>query len=105
MPKPILVDEDENLVTAIIDTFLAGHKEWRPDLPYPESHSDMKAGAMALLRMFKIERRPISIPNRVKCNHCKGAGKYESKIRDESCSIQIEYCGFCNRKGYTNYGC
>lgn len=34
---------------------------WRPDLPYPESHSDMQGAVRGLLRMFKVERRPIAI--------------------------------------------
>ncbi len=62
MPKPSLRPEYAQLEGALIETFLAGHHEWRPDLPYPESHSDMQGGARALLRMFKIERRPIALP-------------------------------------------
>jgi len=26
----------------IIDTLIAGHKEWRPDLRFPQSYSDMQ---------------------------------------------------------------
>jgi hypothetical protein len=61
MPKPILKPDAEKLCHDIIETFLAGHKQWRPDLSYPESHSDMMAGAHALIQMFDIKRRPIAI--------------------------------------------
>lgn len=45
----------------IIETFLAGHLEARPDLSYPQSHSDMQSGVRALLVMFEIKRRPIAL--------------------------------------------
>lgn len=61
MPKPHLKPEYQTLCHEIIETFLAGHRQWRPDIPYPESHSDMMAGAHALIRMFDIKRRPIAI--------------------------------------------
>lgn len=61
MPKPTLTREYQTLCHEIIETFLAGHKQWRPDLSYPESHSDMMAGAHALVQMFEIKRRPIAI--------------------------------------------
>lgn len=61
MPKPTLKPESQQLCHDLIETFLAGHREWRPDLPYPESHSDMMGGAFALIRMFEIKRRPIAI--------------------------------------------
>lgn len=66
MPKPTLSREHENLCNQIIETFLAGHHEWRPDLPYPQSHSDMMGGAHALIRMFDIKRRAIAIDLPVK---------------------------------------
>lgn len=53
--------EFEKLEREIIETFLAGHHEWRPDLAYPESHSDMQGGVRALLRMYEIKRRPIAL--------------------------------------------
>lgn len=66
MPKPSLNDKDETLCHEIIDTFLAGHHAWRPDLSYPESHSDMMGGAHALIQMFEIKRRPLAIALPVK---------------------------------------
>lgn len=62
MPKPQLTPEYAQLETEIIRTFLAGHSEWRPDLTYPESHSDLQGGVRALLRMFDIQRRPLALP-------------------------------------------
>jgi hypothetical protein len=61
MPKPRLKPEYSKLAGDLIETFLAGHHQWRPDLPYPESHSDMDGGVRALLRMFEIKRRPIPL--------------------------------------------
>ena len=49
------------LESDIIETLIAGHHECRPDLQYPESTSDMQSAVRALLRMFKVERRPIAI--------------------------------------------
>lgn len=60
MPKPRLSPEYERLEAEIIDTLIAGHKEWRPDLSYPESYSDMQAAVRGLLRMFDVSRRPIA---------------------------------------------
>jgi hypothetical protein len=61
MPKPILAPEQDKLEKELIDTLLAGLKEWRPDLNYPESHSDMSACVRGIMRMFKIERSPLPI--------------------------------------------
>jgi hypothetical protein len=49
------------LEAQIIETLLAGHHEWRRDLAYPESHSDMQGAVRALLRMFEVKRRPIAM--------------------------------------------
>lgn len=46
----------------IIETLVAGHKEWRPDLSYPESYSDMQGAVRGLLRMFEVKRRPLPEP-------------------------------------------
>jgi hypothetical protein len=61
MSKPSLKSEYRQLASDMIATFLVGHHEYRPDLAYPESHSDMDAGMRALLRMFKVERRPLAL--------------------------------------------
>jgi hypothetical protein len=85
-----LIEEDARLEHEIIETFLAGHKEWRPDLHYPESHSDMQGGVRALLRMYKIERRAIAAPLRLKCPECNGVGKFvwitgPNERKEETC--------------------
>jgi hypothetical protein len=66
MPKPSLKEPWNQLEIDIIKTLLAGHKEWRPDLAYPESHSDMQGAVRGLLRMFDVTRRtlPFELPLR-----------------------------------------
>lgn len=61
MAKASLRPPFDQLASDIIETFLAGHHLYRPDLPYPESHSDMQGGVEALLLMFDIKRRPIAL--------------------------------------------
>jgi len=61
MAKPSLKEPFRTLENEIIDTLIAGHKEWRPDLSYPESYSDMQAAVRGLLRMFDVKRRPIAL--------------------------------------------
>lgn len=64
MPKPSLAAPWNDLEHDIIATLIAGHKEWRPDLAYPESHSDMQGAVRGLLRMFDVKRRtlPFELP-------------------------------------------
>ncbi len=62
MPKPDLREPYAALENEIIHTLIAGHKEWRPDLDYPESYSDMQGAVRGLLRMFEVKRRPLAIP-------------------------------------------
>lgn len=61
MSKPSLKEPYRQLESEIIDTLIAGHKEWRPDLNYPESYSDMCAAVRGLLRMYEVKRRPIAL--------------------------------------------
>lgn len=61
MAKSSMKPEFNILEKQILETFLAGHKEARPDLSYPESHSDMQSGIRALIVMFDIKRRPIAL--------------------------------------------
>jgi hypothetical protein len=64
MAPPRLRDEYQRiLVNEIIDTLLAGHHKLRPDLPYPQSHSDMTWAVYALMEMFDIKRRPLYEPS------------------------------------------
>lgn len=60
MPKPKLAEPFNTLEKQIIETLIAGHKEWRPDLNYPESHSDMQGAVRGLLRMYEIKRLPLA---------------------------------------------
>lgn len=74
MAKRSLAEPLSQLESDIIDTLIAGHKEWRPDLNYPESHSDMQGAVRGLLQMFKVERRSIPFKleyqNDIMCYEC-----------------------------------
>jgi len=59
MPKPFLKEPDATLEMQLIETMLAGFHEWRPDLDYPESHSDMQGCARAIMRRYDIKTRPL----------------------------------------------
>lgn len=61
MAKHKLKAPMHELEGAIIETLLASHHEWRPDLAYPESYSDMQGAVRGLLRMFDVKRRPLAI--------------------------------------------
>lgn len=61
MSKRSLSPDLLRLESDIIATLIAGHKEWRPDLAYPESHSDMQGAVRGLLRMFEVRRRPLAV--------------------------------------------
>lgn len=60
MPKCSLKEPFKSLEDQIIQTLVAGHKEWRPDLDYPESYSDMQGAVRGLLRMFEVTRLPLA---------------------------------------------
>ncbi len=51
--------KDAQLEREIIETLVAGHKEWRPDLDYPQSFSDMQAAVRGLLQMYEVKRRAL----------------------------------------------
>ena len=61
MPKPTLKEPMRTLEQHMINTMGAGLHEWRPDLRFPESYSDMQACVRGLLKMYEVKRRPISI--------------------------------------------
>lgn len=61
MPKTPLSDEFKELEHQLIQTMLAGHQYYRPDLTYPESHSDMQGCARGVLLMFDVQRRPLAL--------------------------------------------
>lgn len=95
MPKQDMVKQDEILEREIIETMLAGLEEYRPDLKYPESHSDMQGCVRGLLRMFEIKRRPIARPLRLRCVACCGLGAFVDKSSTESyrSSTTCKECG------------
>jgi hypothetical protein len=61
MAKPLMKPEFEQLKADLTETMIAGLHEWRADLSYPQSHSDLQACLMAVFRMFEIKRRPIAL--------------------------------------------
>lgn len=96
MAKPTLKEPLRSLENDLIETFMAGHAEWRPDLPYPESHSDMQAGMMAVLRMFEIKKRPIAIDLPLHCSTCNDTGDITSyQPGDTSVIVRRETCPDC----------
>jgi len=76
MPKPHLIPEQSILESQMIETMLAGLKNWRPDLHYPESHSDMEACVRGLMAMFEIKRRPLPVMLKGPCDACMGTGYF-----------------------------
>ncbi len=60
MAKYQLAAPFDELERDIIETLIAGHREYRPDLSYPESHSDMQAAVRGLLRMYDVRRLPLA---------------------------------------------
>lgn len=64
MPKPILKEPVRSLERDIIEVLLAGLHQWRPDLEYPQSHSDMQGAVRNLMALFEIYRRttPYTLP-------------------------------------------
>lgn len=61
MPKAPLISELALLESDVIHTMLAGLREYRSDLDYPESYSDMQACARGLFRMFVVQRRTLGL--------------------------------------------
>lgn len=97
MPKPNLIKKDSILESQIIKTLLAGLHEWRPDLKYPESHSDMQACARGLMKMFKIERLPLLVELKIECYKCGGIGYFITPMEGY---IEQKECDKCLGKGW-----
>lgn len=91
MPKPPLAEPMATLEGQIVDTLLEGLRGWRPDLSYPESHSDMEACVRNLMRMFKVERSLKPIPLRYPCDDCDATGCAELK----NGGSEIKTCATC----------
>lgn len=99
MPKPPLFSDDAIIEREVIETLLAGLKEWRPDLAYPESHSDMSACVRGLLKMFDVKRKPLVSALRIRCDFCEGIGKLITKA--ERGYSESTTCKECHGRGWT----
>ena len=93
MPKPPLMPDQSILERDVIETLLAGLKQWRPDLNYPESHSDMQGCVRALLTMFEVKRRPLPEPLASPCPDCDGLGHMVTHV--DAGSRSLETCKRC----------
>jgi len=100
MPKPSLRKEDAILENDMINTLVAGLKEWRSDLDFPQSYSDMQACVRGLMKMYEIKRRPLPQPLKIECHVCEGLGELVNKI--EGTVKHISECPNCHYKGYVN---
>ena len=61
MPKRTLKPELAALSNDLIRTLRAGHHVYRPDLAYPESHSDMQGAVEGLLLKYDVQLRPLPL--------------------------------------------
>lgn len=99
MPKPRLHPKFAQLEGDIIETMIAGLKQWRPDLDYPESHSDMSGCVRALIKMFDVKRRPIALSELPEhCDLCNNAGVLIECVDDDPRTIREKTCPGCNGK-------
>lgn len=57
MPKADLPKKLEQLESNLVDAMWEGHKSWRPDLPGPQSSSDMEACVREVMAQFHIVKR------------------------------------------------
>lgn len=61
MPKPFLREPFATLESDIIETMIGGLHQWRSDLSYPESHSDMAGCIRAVIRKYEVKLRPVPL--------------------------------------------
>lgn len=97
MPKPELAEPFHTLEDDLIETMIAGLHEWRSDLSYPMSHSDMQACVRGILKMFQIQRLPLPQALKIKCWECKGVGEF---IIPQDGYRQINTCEKCKGHGW-----
>jgi hypothetical protein len=100
MPKPSLSKPLDTLEGDIIDTLIAGLHEWRADLKYPDSYSDMQACVRGLLTMYEVKRRPLPKPLPSPCPECDGLGHY---VIPRDGYRQLTACGKCHGTGKVYY--
>jgi hypothetical protein len=99
MPKPTLIAEQSLLEQQIIETLQAGLKQWRPNLSYPESYSDMQACVRGLIIAFDVKRRPLPSSLKLVCGSCEGIGHLVLKA--EGHYRELRDCEECKGRGYT----
>jgi hypothetical protein len=61
MAKSFLREPYATLESDLLATMRAGLHEWRPDLDYPQSASDMQGGIRAVLRKYDVKLREIPL--------------------------------------------
>lgn len=61
MSKPSLREPFATLEGDLAETMIAGLHEYRHDLDYPESHSDLAGCIRAVLRKYDIKLRPVPL--------------------------------------------
>jgi len=61
MPKPSLREPYATLAADLATTMIAGLHEWRADLSYPESHSDLRGCIDAVLRKYEVKLRDVPL--------------------------------------------
>ena len=87
MPKPTLIPEQSLLEHEMIETMTAGLHNWRPDLDYPKSYSDLQACVRGLMAMFCITRRPLPTKLLSPCHTCEGTGYFiQDKHNRRTCT-------------------
>lgn len=92
MPKPQLAEPQQTIESHLIETMIAGLKEWRSDLSYPASYSDMQACARGVLRMFDVKR--AALPNKLKY-------KEDNEINLNKDDTGKILCQFCKTSSHT----
>lgn len=97
MSKPQLFGDQNILERQIIETMVAGLQQWRPDLTYPASHSDLMACARGIMQMFDLERLPLPRKLRYTCVTCEGTG-HMSQVVDGL--VHRNFCKECEGRGY-----
>lgn len=99
MPKRKLYKGENYQEGEIIDTLIAGHRQYRPDLSYPESYSDMQGAVRGLLQMFEVRRRDLPEKLKYECGTCEGLGSLIS-LHPENKYKMVNYCPKCDGRGY-----
>ncbi len=61
MPKPPLDKKHSVIEYELMDAMIKGLQDFRPDLSYPESHSDLEACARGIMERFHIKRRKKNV--------------------------------------------